>query len=95
MSVVSLRRIFLVLFINNLVMYPFPGFKNGKEKTREGSAKKIPDLEESFLIFLLTKATKITKGPKIDVSKFTPEFMFQMDFHFSMLKASKGLPPHL
>ena len=40
------------------------------------------DLEETCPISILTKATKITRGPTIDASKFAPGFMLQMDFLF-------------
>ena len=40
----------------------------------------IPDLKEPYRIFILTKETKISRGPTIDVLEFTPGFMTQMDF---------------
>ena len=42
----------------------------------------LPDLEESCPIFLLTKSTKITRVPTIDVSNFAPGFMIQIYFSF-------------
>ena len=49
-------------------------------------------LEEPFTICLLTKGTKIPRGPIIGVSKSLPGFMLTMDFVFKMLKASVDLP---
>ena len=48
----------------------------------EGLPTNLPELELLFTIFLLNKATKITRGPTIYVSKFAPRFMLQMDFSF-------------
>ena len=48
----------------------------------EGLPENLPELEEPCPIFLLTKATEITRGPTIDVSKFSPCFMIQMEFNF-------------
>ena len=56
----------------------------------EGLPENLPELEEPCPICLLTKATKISRGPTTDVSKFAPGFMLQMDS--SMLKASVDLP---
>ena len=58
----------------------------------EGLTENLPELEEPFPICILTKATKISRGSTTDVSKFAPGFMLQMDFAFSMLKASVDLP---
>ena len=58
----------------------------------EGLAENILDLEEPCPIYPLTKENKILRGPTSDVLKFAPEFMLQMDFSFSMLKASVDLP---
>ena len=44
--------------------------------------KNLPDLEDPCPIFLLTKATKITRGPSTDVLKSAPGFMLQIDFDF-------------
>ena len=46
----------------------------------EGLPENLPELEEPCLICLLTKATKIPRGPTTDVSKFAPGLMLQMDF---------------
>ena len=48
----------------------------------ESLPKNLPDLEEPFHIFLSTKATKIPRGPTIDVSKHFPGSMLQIDFAF-------------
>ena len=48
----------------------------------EGLPKNISDLEEPCRIFLLTKATQITRGPTTDVSIFSPGFMLKMNFSF-------------
>ena len=54
---------------------------------REGLPETLPELEEPCPIFLLTKATKISRGPATDVSKFAPGFMLQMDFAFSNVES--------
>ena len=48
----------------------------------EGLPENLPELEEPCPICILTKATKISRGPTTDVSKFAPGFMLQMDFAF-------------
>ena len=48
----------------------------------EGLPENLPELEEPCPICLLTKATKISRGPTNDVSKLAPGFMLQMDFAF-------------
>ena len=48
----------------------------------KGLPENLPELEEPCPICLLTKATKIYRGPITDVSKFVPGFMLQMDFAF-------------
>ena len=48
----------------------------------EDLPENIPELEEPWPIYLLTKATKITRGTTTDASKFAPGFMLQMDFEF-------------
>ena len=58
----------------------------------EGLPTNLPDLEETCTICLLKKATKIPRGKTIYVLKYPPGFMLQMDFHFSILKASVDLP---
>ena len=45
-----------------------------------GPPSNIHDLEDPCPIFLLTKATKISRGPTTDFSKFPPGFMLQLDF---------------
>ena len=49
---------------------------------KEVLPKHIPGSEYPCPIFLWTKANKIPRGPTIDVSKFPPWFMIQMDFEF-------------
>ena len=46
----------------------------------KGIPENIPDLRESCPICISTKATKITRGPTIDVQNIYPGFMLQMDF---------------
>ena len=48
----------------------------------EGILENITELEEPFPICLLTKATKIPRGPTTDVSKFATGFMLQIYFSF-------------
>ena len=48
----------------------------------EDIPKHLPDLEDPYLICLLTKATKFPIFLTIDVSKFAPGFMIQMGFSF-------------
>ena len=48
----------------------------------EVQPKNIPDLEEPWPIFLLTKATKITRGLVIYVSNSPPGFVLQTDLPF-------------
>ena len=54
--------------------------------SRKGLMKRLPtnlpDLEEPWPIYLLSKATKMTRVPTIDVSIFPTEFMIQMNFSF-------------
>ena len=56
----------------------------------EGLQENIPELEEPCHICLLTKATKIPRGPTTDVSKFAPVFMLQMDFSFFNVESIRG-----
>ena len=56
----------------------------------KGFPKYIPDLEEPCPICPLTKATKITKGATIDVSKSPPGFMLQMYFVFFNVESICG-----
>ena len=50
---------------------------------RDGLPTNLPDLEDTWPIFLLTKSTKITICLTIDVSKWSHGFMLHMDFAFS------------
>ena len=56
----------------------------------EGVPENIPELEYPCPIFLLTKATKITRFPTTDVSKISPGFMLQMDFLFFNVESIRG-----
>ena len=42
----------------------------------------VKNCMSQFYMFVSTKATKFPRGPTIDVSKFSPGFMLQMDFSF-------------
>ena len=57
----------------------------------EDLPENLPDLEEPCTIFMFTKATRISRGPTTDVSKFAPGFMLQMDFSFFDVKSIRGL----
>ena len=56
----------------------------------DGLPENLPELEEPYPICLLTKATKISRGPTTDVSKFAPGFMLQMDFEFFNVESIRG-----
>ena len=56
----------------------------------EGLLENLPELDEPFPIYLLTKATKIPRGPTTDVSKFAPGFMLQMNFSFLNVESIRG-----
>ena len=56
----------------------------------EGLHKNPAELEGPFPVCLLTKATKISRGPTTDVSKFTPGFMLQIDFAFFNAESIRG-----
>ena len=56
----------------------------------EGIPEHLSELEEPFPICLLTKATKIPRGPTTDVSKFAPGFMLQMYFSFFNVESIRG-----
>ena len=56
----------------------------------EGLPEILPELEEPCPICLLTKATKINRGPTTDVSEFAPGFMLQMDFAFFNVESIRG-----
>ena len=43
-----------------------------------------------FINFILTKESKITRGTNIDISKFSPRFMIQMDFSFFNVESIHG-----
>ena len=57
----------------------------------EGLPYNLPELEEPFPLCLLTKSTKIPRGPTIDVSKISPGFMLQIYFAFLNVKIICGL----
>ena len=48
----------------------------------QGLPENLPELEQPCPICILTKSTKVPRGPTTDVSKFSPGFMLQMDFAF-------------
>ena len=50
-----------------------------KKYLMKGLPTKLTEFEEPWTIRLSTKATKIIRGPSIDVSKFAPGLMLQMD----------------
>ena len=50
----------------------------------------ITALEDPCSIFVLTKETKITRGPTINVSNPPPGFMIQMDFLFFNVESIRG-----
>ena len=56
----------------------------------EGLSENIHGLEEPCPICLLTKATKIPRGPTTDVSNFASGFMIQMDFAFFDVESIRG-----
>ena len=56
----------------------------------EGLPEILPELEEPCPIYIFTKATKISRGPTTDVSKFAPGFMLQMDFAFFNVESIRG-----
>ena len=56
----------------------------------EGLPGNLPDLEEPYPIFLMTKATKIPRVPTTYVSKFAPGFMIQMYFVFFNVESIRG-----
>ena len=56
----------------------------------EGLPENLPELKEPCPICLLTKVTKISRGPTTDVSNFAPEFMLQMDFAFLNFESIHG-----
>ena len=56
----------------------------------EGLPQNLSGLEETCPICLLTKENQIPRGPRTDVSKFTPGFMLQMDFAFFNTESIRG-----
>ena len=52
--------------------------------------KHFTSLYNSFPVLLLTKETKIPRGPSIDISKFYPGFILQMYFLFFNVKIIRG-----
>ena len=56
----------------------------------EGLPKNLPDLEQPFPNYILTKATKNSRGPTTDVSKISPGFMLQTDFTFFNVESICG-----
>ena len=56
----------------------------------EGLPENIPELEQPCPICLLTKATKISRGPTTDVLKFSPGFMLHVDFAFFSVESIRG-----
>ena len=48
----------------------------------KGIPENLPDLEDTFPIYLFNNETKIPRGPTIDVSKVAPGFMLQTNFEF-------------
>ena len=56
----------------------------------EGPPENLPELKEPCPICLLTKVTKISRGPTTDVSKFAPSFMLQMNFAFFSVESIRG-----
>ena len=61
------------------------------KRLMKGLPKTLPDLEDPFRTFLLTKATKINIGKTIDDSKISPGFMLQMYFTFFNAEIICGL----
>ena len=61
-----------------------------KEGTMKGLLTHLTDLEENYPIWIWAKVTEITRGPTIDVSKFSPCFMIQMEFNFFNIEIVRG-----
>ena len=53
----------------------------------------LPDLEEPWPIYILTKATEITRGSNIYVSKSPPGFIIQKDFASLNAESICGFTP--
>ena len=56
----------------------------------EDLLENLPEPEELYPIYLMTKANKISIGPTTDVSKFSPGFMLKMNFAFSNVESIHG-----
>ena len=62
-----------------------------RNELMEDLPENIPELEETCPICILTKATKITRGPNTDVSTPPPHgFMLQTDFSFFNVESIRG-----
>ena len=56
----------------------------------EGLPENFPEFEESYPIYLLTKATKIPRGTTTYVSKVSTRYMLQMDFSLFNIERIHG-----
>ena len=56
----------------------------------EGLPENLSNLEGPLLICILTKTTKIPRGPTTDVSKSPSVFILQMDFSFFNVESIRG-----
>ena len=63
---------------------------NAKKRTHGSLPENLPDLEEPCPICLLTKATKIPRGPTTDVLEFSLGFMLQKYFSFFNVQSIRG-----
>ena len=70
-----IHQCFFSVFNNRLNIMTIKGLTKGLPIN-------LPNSKDPFPICLLTITTKIHRGLTIDVSKFTPGFMLQMDFSF-------------
>ena len=61
-----------------------------RKGTMEVIPTNLPDLEEPCAICLLTKETKISRFPNIDVYIISPGFILQMDFSFFNVESIHG-----
>ena len=52
--------------------------------------RNIPDVYELWTICLSNKETKMTRGMIIDVSKFAPGFMLEINFSFFNVESTYG-----
>ena len=55
-----------------------------------GLPENLPEVKEASPICLMTKETKIPRGPTTDLSKFAHGFMLQMDFAFFNVESIRG-----